>query len=149
MIQSSPFWSSLQKLTATDNSISVPSLATNKLKAIFEPPKPVGFLTLQPAWGGMTRQISMENKFLYQTNGGFMVQLESNFDGKNWQLEGMLMDTQGPFRITLFGSGVLEETFEVEDQFLFDEVSPGNYRLCFEQEGATYWITSLTIGTDS
>lgn len=146
MITNSPFWTALRVLTEKDHSCAVSAEATNRAKAIFEPPQPVRYLTLQPAFGGMVRQAGAPAKFLYETNGDFMVQLETNSNERSWKLSGMLVDTDGPFNVTLFGLGILEEATKIEDQFQFDDLGPGDYRLCFEQEGATFWIKSLQIG---
>lgn len=149
MFEQSSFWMHLKTLTISDKSKSVPLKASHRAKALFQPPAPIQFLTLQPAWAGMTRQVAVENKFLYQTNGDFMVQLETNSRGSDWELSGLILDAEGSFTITLFGRGILEELSGVEDRFQFNRLEPGRYRICFEQGGVTFWIKSLTIGNEN
>lgn len=147
-IEKSRFWSALRQLTSQDTSVSASDAAVSMAKALFEPPKPVRLLTLQPAWGGALRKGATQGKYLYQTEEGFMVELEINSCDQGWQLCGSLLDSETPCNVNLFGVGTLQEQAHVDDRFQFDDLASGQYRICFEQEGVTFWIKSLNIGMD-
>jgi len=146
--EKSSFWTTLRHLTFNDNSVDVSDQAVSRAKSIFQPTKPVYFLTLQPAWSGAVRKGIAHGKYLYQTEEGFMVELETNSDNQSWQLCGSLLDSETPCNITLFGIDTLQEQSHVDHRFQFGDLAPGPYRICFEQEGVTFWIKSLDIGTN-
>ena len=140
------FWQKLRKLTATDQSVTVPDETLQRALAIFQPqvqPERGSIFGLRTAFAGMVRRAQPTANLWYQL-GENMLQLEKTRDEDGFHLSGFAHGLEEG-TVTLYGGDYVDQTPLEAGQFEFSAVPPGTYNLSFTVAAEDFWLTNLEL----